>query len=41
MGCGSRLKSYLFYGSFLIIYIQILFSTLMAIIFNAYDAIKR
>jgi hypothetical protein len=41
MGCGSPTAAYIFFLSFLVIYTQILMSTLMAIIFDAYSDVRR
>lgn len=40
-GCGSQLKSYLFFFSFHIIYSMIMLSSLLANIFNSYCEVKK
>ena len=40
MGCGDKAKSYAFFLSFHIIYSLILMSSMIAIIFDAYDEVR-
>lgn len=41
MGCGSKYKSYIFFGSFHIFYVMIMHSALLANIFDSYNEVKK